>query len=68
MKEQAKCPICGKRLFDIEHYLIGDMEIKCSQCRHVVKLEFQVEVIKCKSEAKAKESDRAESEAILPTK
>lgn len=59
MKEQAKCPVCGKRLFDIEQYLLGNMEIKCPQCRHIVIFAFTFQV---KCEAKTK-SERAKREA-----
>lgn len=63
MKEQAKCPICGKRLFDIEQYLIGNMEIKCLQCRQIVRFAFTPELIKSKCEAQANISNRAKLEA-----
>lgn len=51
MNEQTKCPVCQKRLFDIEQYLIGRMRIKCPQCKNVIKLAFTPERVTSTSEA-----------------
>jgi len=45
MTEQTKCPVCGKRLFDIDQYLIGKMKIKCPQCKKIIKLSFVPESV-----------------------
>lgn len=38
MSEQVKCPICGRRLFDLEGDSIGLIAIKCMQCKQITKL------------------------------
>lgn len=38
MAEQVKCPICGRRLFDIEEPSAGLIAIKCSQCRNILQV------------------------------
>jgi len=40
MEQKTKCPVCKKRLFDIDQYLIGKMRIKCPQCKNVIRLQF----------------------------
>lgn len=55
MNEQTKCPVCQKRLFDIEQYLIGKMRIKCPQCKNVIKLTFAPERVTSTSEAEPHE-------------
>ncbi|PRR84557.1 hypothetical protein [Clostridium vincentii] len=44
MGQQVKCPLCGKRLFDVEDDATGVISIKCIQCKHVaqVRLENQI--------------------------
>ena len=51
MSEQAKCPICSKRLFDVDQYLIGSMVIKCPQCKKIIKLTFVPDKITSTSKA-----------------
>lgn len=43
MKKQAKCPLCGRRLFDADQNLSGIIEIKCTQCKQVARIEFKPE-------------------------
>jgi len=50
MSEQTKCPVCHKRLFDIDQYLIGNMRIKCPQCKHIIKLAFTPKCVMTTSE------------------
>lgn len=35
MREQVKCPLCGRRLFDVEENATGVISIKCIQCKQV---------------------------------
>ncbi len=32
------CPVCGKRLFDKTSRTSGTIEIKCEQCKQIVKI------------------------------
>jgi len=66
VNEQTKCPVCQKRLFDIDQYLIGKMRIKCPQCKNVIKLAFAPERITSTSEAEPR--DPNETGAIRVTK
>lgn len=38
MREQVRCPICGRRLFDIEGNATGVIDIKCIQCKQVAQV------------------------------
>ena len=38
MNEQVKCPNCGRRLFDKDENSTGQLEIKCTQCKRVIKI------------------------------
>jgi phage FluMu protein Com len=41
MNEQVKCPICGRRLFDKYENSSGQLEIKCIQCKQIVKIRLE---------------------------
>jgi len=43
MAEQVKCPICGRRLFDLEESSVGSIAIKCTQCRNVLRVRLEKE-------------------------
>lgn len=36
MEEVVKCPVCDKRIFDLEWQGWTVIKIKCFHCRHVV--------------------------------
>ena len=36
MREIIKCPICGKRVFDLEWEGRTEVEIKCRHCNKIV--------------------------------
>ncbi|MBW9148520.1 hypothetical protein K2F40_05970 [Clostridium sp. CM028] len=38
MTEQVRCPICRRRLFDIEGDATGVIDIKCIQCKQVAQM------------------------------
>jgi phage FluMu protein Com len=38
MNEQVKCPVCGRRLFDKGEDSSGQLEIKCMQCKRILKI------------------------------
>jgi len=40
MPKQIKCPICDKRLLDIQKESKGEIAIKCPQCKHVFYIEL----------------------------
>ena len=46
MTYQQKCPVCGKRIFDIKGQMIGSIEIKCPHCRKTVMIEHRSEEAK----------------------
>ena len=50
MTYQQKCPVCGKRLFDIKDQMIGAIEIKCPHCRKTVMIEYRSEEAKLLSQ------------------
>ena len=50
MTYQQKCPVCGKRLFDIKDQMIGAIEIKCPHCRKTVTIEHRSEEAKLLSQ------------------
>jgi hypothetical protein len=57
MKESKKCPLCGKRVFDVlkppnEQIEIA-VEIKCLHCKNIVVIPF-VENKKAKSKVSTK--------------
>lgn len=35
---QVRCPICNNRLFDAENNYLGEIKIKCSKCRKLIKV------------------------------
>ncbi len=39
MQETVKCPICNKRIFDLEWQGKTTVKIKCFHCRNVVSIE-----------------------------
>lgn len=43
---QIKCPKCNKRLLDIKKESIGEIELKCSQCKQVLVIELHSYIIK----------------------
>lgn len=38
--ERLKCPVCGKRAADIDANGTVEIELKCPNCRKLVKLEY----------------------------
>jgi DNA-directed RNA polymerase subunit RPC12/RpoP len=40
VQEQVKCPVCGRRLFDIEGHSTGLIAIKCMHCKQIAKLQL----------------------------
>lgn len=44
MEEVIKCPLCGKRIFDLECQGQTAVKIKCMHCRNVVKIERNKEL------------------------
>lgn len=48
MKRQVKCPICGRRLFDITDEPKGKIEIKCTQCKQISEIELE-EIVQYKA-------------------
>lgn len=41
MREQANCPICGRRLFDYEEEGTFRIESKCSKCKNVILVKLE---------------------------
>lgn len=39
MQETVKCPICKKRIFDLEWQGCMAVKIKCIHCRNIVSIE-----------------------------
>jgi phage FluMu protein Com len=64
MGEQTKCPICSKRLFDIDQYLIGGMVIKCPQCKKIIKLTFIPEKVTSTSKAELDVQSKAGTKRV----
>lgn len=40
MLKQIKCPICNKRLLDIQRESTGQIAIKCTNCKQVAYIEL----------------------------
>ena len=40
IKVRKECPYCGRRLFDKVSLATGFVEIKCPQCKHVVRVDL----------------------------
>lgn len=38
--ERLKCPVCGKRAADIDANGTVEIELKCPNCRNIVKLNY----------------------------
>lgn len=62
MQEQVKCPVCGRRLFDIEEHSTGLIEIKCMHCKQIAKL--QLAKI-CKSKSAYQLGQNTESREVI---
>ena len=45
MREQVKCPICGRRLFDKEERSTGLISIKCTQCKQIAEVKLETKPI-----------------------
>ncbi|MDD4753775.1 MAG: hypothetical protein PHT78_11120 [Desulfitobacteriaceae bacterium] len=48
MAEQVKCQNCGRRLFDKDEDAMGEIFIKCPNCRNVLSIKLNREVKKTK--------------------
>lgn len=46
MPKQIRCPICGKRLLDVQKESTGEIAIKCMQCKKVSNIELNTLKIK----------------------
>lgn len=40
MRNRAKCPVCGQRLFDYENEDKCKIEIKCSRCKCIAAIDL----------------------------
>jgi len=40
MPKQIKCPICNKRLLDIQRESTGEIAIKCTHCKQIAYIEL----------------------------
>lgn len=45
MNEQVKCPICSRRLFDIEEVATGVIAIKCITCKEVSRVRLDKAIL-----------------------
>lgn len=48
MEHQVRCPMCGRRLFDIDKKVSGQITIKCSICKSITQVIIKGGVIDTK--------------------
>lgn len=48
MAIQIKCPVCSKRLFDIEKKSTGRLSIKCTKCKKIININLEESKAKVK--------------------